>query len=183
MLPSSILTRPPEISSPVMSNYTDDARETPSDSSVRHDSSRTDILDGDALTAPTSSTAIDDVRWVGQPSSAGCDRLPPGREPPAQGTPGWTAHSLQRYRTSTTRAKSARTRSQSAERAGHAGHTGHSVALAPRVGGKEMGLQPTARTRPAAHDEDNRRSHSAHGPRESLMGIHAHSRRARQSGT
>lgn len=52
---------------PCMSNYTDDARETPSDSSVRHDSSRADILDSDVLTASASSTAIDDVRWVGQP--------------------------------------------------------------------------------------------------------------------
>jgi hypothetical protein len=36
---------------------------------------------------------------------------------------------------------------------------------------------------PAARREDDRRFHSAHGARESLVGIHANPRRARQSGT
>lgn len=74
----------------VMSNYTDDARK---DGSVSHDSSRADIFVSNVLSASASSPAVDDLRRVGQPSSAGCDRLPPGRESRPQGTPGRAPHS------------------------------------------------------------------------------------------
>src|SRR5882757_2074505 len=86
-----------------MSKYTDDARRAPPDSVASHDSCRADILGSNVLTASASSPAVDDVRLVGQPPSVGCDRLPPGRESRAQGTPGRTPHPLHRRRTSTAR--------------------------------------------------------------------------------
>jgi hypothetical protein len=58
---------------PVMSDYTDDARRAPPDSVARHDSCRPDILGSNVLAASTSLPAVDDVRWVGQPPSVGCD--------------------------------------------------------------------------------------------------------------
>src|SRR3982074_2716383 len=54
--------------------------------------------------------------------------------------------------------------------------------MAPGNRGIKMELQPTTRARPATHYEDDRRSHSAHGARESLVGIHTDPRRAGQSG-
>jgi len=45
-------------------NYTDEAREAPSDSVGGHDSWRADILGSNVLTTSTSSPAVDDVRWV-----------------------------------------------------------------------------------------------------------------------
>jgi hypothetical protein len=58
----------------VMSNYTDDdARGDQPDSVVSHKSYRPDILRSNALATSTSSPVVDDVRWVGQPSSVGCD--------------------------------------------------------------------------------------------------------------
>ena len=95
-----------------MSKYTDDARRAPPDSVASHDSCRADILGSNVLTASASSPAVDDVRWVGQPPSVGCDRLPPGRESRAQGTPGRTPHPLHRRRTSTARPKSVHARSR-----------------------------------------------------------------------
>lgn len=62
----------------VLSNYTDDARRAPPVSAANHDSCRPDILGSKVLAASTSSPAVDDVRWVGQPPSVECDRLPPG---------------------------------------------------------------------------------------------------------
>src|SRR5882757_3889094 len=95
-----------------MSKYTDDARRAPPDSVASHDSCRADILGSNVLTASASSPAVDDVRLVGQPPSVGCDRLPPGRESRAQGTPGRTPHPLHRRRTSTARPKSVHARSR-----------------------------------------------------------------------
>ena len=45
--------------------------------------------------------------------------------------------------------------------------------MAPGAGGIKVEPQPTAWAGPAAYHEDDRRSHSTHGARESLVRIHA----------